>query len=96
MGALLDDLQTVAFIVSQAPTRWGGGEHTARGVAADPNILQRCSGLVLALASAHGYRRLVLAEGASDDDSEFIEDELAKPRGLLQIPNVWKHDVLSL
>jgi uncharacterized protein (TIGR02452 family) len=74
-GRLLDEPHEVAFITSAAPNA-GAAERSRRDELADiADVFRRRSEYVLALAAAHGYRRLVLGAwgcGVFRNDPEVV------------------------
>jgi len=59
-GALLDRTQEVGFITSAAPNAGAAANSRPNELTSIPDVFRRRSEYVLALAAAHGYRRLVL------------------------------------
>jgi uncharacterized protein (TIGR02452 family) len=59
-GALLDDPQRVTFITSAAPNAGAAANHRPEELPLIPEVFQRRSEYVLALAASQGYRYLVL------------------------------------
>ena len=79
-GALLDELQTVAFITSPAPNAGAAANTRPQELPQIPVVLRRRSELILALAAAHGYRRLVLGAwgcGVFRNDPALVAESFA-------------------
>ena len=79
-GALLDALQTVAFLTSPAPNAGAAANTRPEELPQVPATLRRRSELVLALAATYGYRRLVLGAwgcGVFRNDPALVAESLA-------------------
>ena len=79
-GALLDSPQTATFITSPAPNAGAAANTRPEELPQIPAVLHERSELVLALAAAHGYRRLVLGAwgcGVFRNDPRTVAESFA-------------------